>query len=273
MLFSFSQVRRSRTNNNSINVKATAFTLIELLVVIAIIAILAALLLPALQQARASARRIVCASNEKQIVTAVVSYAGDFNGFFPTRHDFSASGGDQNNVMPWCICTHAPATWNNSYNGFYPGYISSLEVFFCPAMDPSLINPTKALVPENGAWCPLGVRFQLWYNVGNANWLWPKDMTPTPGNAAMGVNKDRPLQLNTPRRVLMTDWGSPEPNGWNHYMNGHARSRGGGFTSRPTGLLGMNFGYVDCHVEWIPSSERNGRYGTFGWEYGPGPDQ
>ncbi len=70
------------------------FTLVELLVVIAVIAILAALLLPALGQSKASAKRIKCVSNLRQLGFAAQMYWDDNEQqAFRYRGDYT-NGGD-----------------------------------------------------------------------------------------------------------------------------------------------------------------------------------
>ena len=57
------------------------FTLIELLVVIAIIALLVGIMLPALGHARDSGKAMVCASNQRQLITAFTLYTDDHRGY------------------------------------------------------------------------------------------------------------------------------------------------------------------------------------------------
>jgi len=71
---------------------AGAFTLLELLSVIAVIIVLAALLLPALENVRAQAKRAQCVSRLRQIGVGFQNFAHDHNGQFPMALPASAGG-------------------------------------------------------------------------------------------------------------------------------------------------------------------------------------
>jgi len=73
----------TRTTARAQAARQRGFTLVEVLVSIVIIAILLAIMLPAMSMVRESTRRVVCASNLRQVGLAMSIYADDNNGRIP----------------------------------------------------------------------------------------------------------------------------------------------------------------------------------------------
>ena len=106
-------ISRSSALNTS---RSKAFTLVELLVVIAIIGVLVALLLPAIQAARESARRMSCSNNLHQMGIAVLNFELPQKRL-PVGAYGSVWGTWLSEVLPFIEQGTAGAIWN--YDNIY----------------------------------------------------------------------------------------------------------------------------------------------------------
>ena len=138
------------------------FTLVELLVVVAIIAALVGILLPAVQGARESARRMSCQSNLRQFGLALLTYESSRRSFPPTDVRPNATAGNWGAGGGWSL--HArllpyaeasalsnqfdfkQAAFTGPFTGLVPNptfaalFAQPIPMFLCPSDPASAIN-------------------------------------------------------------------------------------------------------------------------------------
>ena len=147
--------------------KKRGFTLIELLVVISIIAMLLAILMPALGSVKERAKRVVCASNLKQVSIGIATYASSYDDKIPASL-FNGSNMPYNAFFAYRInptaTTDAAKITSGPYNFGYlfdTDIIVNPKVFYCPSA-PKELNA-------------IGVSFRYETYVGELAWPFTDD--------------------------------------------------------------------------------------------------
>jgi prepilin-type N-terminal cleavage/methylation domain-containing protein len=187
-----------------------AFTLIELLVVISIIAVLAGLLLPAISMVRQASFRTKCLSNQRQILTAMISYNLDYEDLWPARHHLPGSDINVSAIPNFSNARKAVLASFELLAFLSGGQLPNL-IFRCPSK-PSVV-PTRLPAEFTSATPsanPVG-----WDHVyAYKECAYAYDWTTPPGAAAgRVVMADRPINVTeAPHRGMIVG----------AYVDGHA---------------------------------------------------
>lgn len=206
-----------------------AFTLIELLTVIAIIGILAAIIIPVTAKVRESARRTDCASNLRQIGSALFLYAADNgNKLPPVSTVWPPNSGDTSwGRAIWNYAGYSNASYRSPDNDLIGRDGDDRNIFHCAVTKSAPVAaPTVSEVNAN--------RFSYGLN------SFP--LTKTLGWVSAYKTSPIPLaQIATPSRTAMVNETSFCLGGFEGYYQNH------GMVPHSTG---SNVLFYDGHVEW-----------------------
>lgn len=129
-----------------------AFTLIELLAVVAIILLLLSLLVPALNKGRDKAMQIVCQSNVRQVMEAILHQIGDNEGHLTSPHWGTFK------QKSWLSMDNAWTSPSQATSGLLYPYLNALRVYRCPA------DPQQSAYPYS----PQDTRMMTSYNMNGS---------------------------------------------------------------------------------------------------------
>jgi len=238
--------------------KRRGFTLIELLVVIAIIAILAAILFPVFAQARDRARLTTCISNMRQMGSAFMMYAQDYDETFPYIR-FHGNGATKGLFT---------ITWKNAIRP----YVRTLDVFACPS---NPFSRTVAGMPGTAGNTVPGMNSEGWevepeqrmpisYSMNSCASTWyPADTKEGQTSGALRI-----AQLPRPADTILV---AEQKTIWPDTHPAQLWSQCYAIFAHPTGQVGV-FIFHDGHAKpkkWLstlyPLTENN-------WEVQPNPD-
>ncbi len=166
---------------------ARGFTLVELLVVIAIIGILTGLLLPAVHQARESARQTQCKNNLKQLALAVLSYEAAFRKL-PMGGRLDSDFSVQARLLPFVeqanlqdLLDFKQPAFFGSWSGkspnplFVEAFKTPVPLFLCPS-DPAPSQSGVTVAGNTNVYA--GLNYMVNFGSGkktNIDLRWPTD--------------------------------------------------------------------------------------------------